>query len=550
MLPTRFPGRGIQRAAVLAGTGAILAAFGAGHALAATGDLDPTWSGDGIATQAGGSSEAQASALQADGSLVVAGTGTVPDGSTANGGTYLARYTSSGALDASYGTAGIRKLSMAPGAEFVRDVVIDASGRALVGGYVAAADYPDESDVFVLRLTADGAPDPTFGGGDGVVILDRTNHDRGGALALSGNRILLGAGLDTGGNFGLQWTVFALTASGALDTTFSGDGVSALPVTAVGSFDSLRDVAVQPDGKILLGGSTGYELASARLTAAGVLDKTYDGDGVARTLVDGGGAGYRLLLQPDGKVVVAGYATATGRSDTDVAAVRWTAAGKLDPTFGGDGKVVVDTGGQRNNSAVAAALAADGKIVLAGSTDTATGMDSALVRLNWNGTPDTSFSGDGLVVTSTLATANEQLSAVSVGAGDQIRAVGANLNGWTLLGYTGGANRVLSIADAAVLEPNSGTTNASFTVRLSAAAPQPVTVRFATANGSALAPSDFAARTGSVTFPAGTTTRTVTVPVVGDTLREVDETFAVRLSLPTNAGIADGSAVGTIRNND
>lgn len=544
------PGRLSRRsrwAAVLAGA-AIVTAAGTGAAAAATGDLDPTWSGDGIATQPG--LQALATAEQPDGRLVVAGTGVVPDGTPANGGTYIARYTRAGTLDPAFGTGGVRRISIAPGSEQVRDVVVDAAGRVLVGGYVAAPDYPDETDVFVLRLTSSGAPDPSFGGGDGIVTIDRTNHDRGAALALSGSRILLGTGLDSGGNFGLQWTVFALTASGAPDTGFSGDGVSEVPVERLGSFDSLRDIAVQPDGKILLGGSTGNEFASVRMTRAGALDRTYGGDGVARTLVDDGGAGSRLLLQPDGKVVVAGYAAARGRSDTDVAAVRWTAGGQLDRSFGGDGRVVLDSGDRRNNRAQAAALAADGKIVLVGSTDTATGMDSLVARLDWDGSPDTSFSRDGLVVTSTLSTSNEQLEAVSVTAGGQVRAVGANLNGWTLLGYRGGADHLLSVGDAAVTEPDSGSATMTFTVRLSPASPTPVTVRYATRNGTASTPADLTARTGVLTIPPGATSRTVTVPVVGDHAQEPDETFTLGLSLPTNAGIADSSGVGTIRDDD
>lgn len=539
-----------SRTVVALSTAAVLAVSAAGPALAATGDLDPTWSGDGVQTRAAGSTQALASAVQGDGRILVAGVGVVADGSPALGGTYVARYTAAGALDPSYGVGGVRSVSIAPGAEVVRDVVIDGAGRALVGGFVTAPDYPDETDLFVLRLTPAGAPDPTFGGGDGVITIDRTNHDRGGALAVSGGRILVAAGVDTGGNFGLQWTVFGLTGTGALDAGFSGDGETSLPVATVGSFDSLRDIAVQADGKIVLGGSSGAEFASARLTKAGVLDPTYGGDGVARALVENGGAGYRLLLQPDRKVVVAGYASPVGRSDTDMAAVRWTAAGALDPSFSGDGKAIVDGGSLRNDRGLSAALAPDAKIVLVGSADTTAGMDSAVNRLDWDGTLDTSFSGDGRVVTSTLATSNEQLETVVVTAAGGIRAFGSNLEGWTLLGYTGGAAYNLSVGDTTVVEPDSSTATARFTVTLAPASPQPVTVRYATSTGTAASPGDFTSRTGVVTIPAGATSATVSVPVVGDTTVEADETFQVGLSLPTNAGIADGSATGTIRNDD
>jgi uncharacterized delta-60 repeat protein len=344
--------------------------------------------------------------------------------------------------------------------------------------------------------------------------------------------------------------VTALTASGSVDTTFSGDGSAEVPVSLVGSFDSLRDLAVQSDGKIVLGGSSGTELASARLTATGAMDTTYSGDGVARAVVEYGGAGAKVLVQSDKKVVVVGYATGTGRSDTDLAAVRFTAAGALDPTFSGDGRALIDLGARRNERATSASLAADGKIVLVGSAESAVGMDSAIARLDWDGTVDTSFSGDGLTTVDTLGTSNEQLETVAVTATGAIRSAGSNLSGWTLLGHDGSASTNVSVADASVLEPDTGTVNATFTVTLSSPSPTPVTVKWKTAPGTATAPADFTTRSGTVTFPAGVTSRPVTVPVVGDTVREADETFSVLLSLPTNAGIADGTAVGTVRNDD
>jgi hypothetical protein len=108
----------------------------------------------------------------------------------------------------------------------------------------------------------------------------------------------------------------------------------------------------------------------------------------------------------------------------------------------------------------------------------------------------------------------------------------------------------LSIADAAVAEGNSGTTNAVFTVSLSAAAPFPVSVSYATSNGTATAGSDFGALTGSLTFVAGQTTRTIAVVVNGDTTVEPNETFTVTLSGASGATIARAAGAGTITNDD
>jgi Calx-beta domain/Divergent InlB B-repeat domain len=109
----------------------------------------------------------------------------------------------------------------------------------------------------------------------------------------------------------------------------------------------------------------------------------------------------------------------------------------------------------------------------------------------------------------------------------------------------------LSIDEVTVAEGSSGTTTASFTVSLSAASGQTVTVGYATADGTATtADADYAATSGTLTFAPGQTTRPLNVIVNGDTKYEANETFTVNLSGPANATIADGQGVGTITNDD
>jgi hypothetical protein len=104
----------------------------------------------------------------------------------------------------------------------------------------------------------------------------------------------------------------------------------------------------------------------------------------------------------------------------------------------------------------------------------------------------------------------------------------------------------LSINDVSVTEGNAGTTNATFTVTLSAASGQAVTVDWATANDDAVQPSDYAAAWGTLTFTPGDTSETIAVTVNGDLVAELDETFRVTLSAPSNAGLGDAQGVGTI----
>jgi hypothetical protein len=108
----------------------------------------------------------------------------------------------------------------------------------------------------------------------------------------------------------------------------------------------------------------------------------------------------------------------------------------------------------------------------------------------------------------------------------------------------------LSINNASVLEGSAGTVDAVFTVSLSQASTQTVTVDYSTANSTASAPSDYQSRSGTLTFAPGVTSATIAVPVNGDTLDESDETFLVNLQNPTNATVADGVGSGTIRDDD
>jgi aryl-phospho-beta-D-glucosidase BglC (GH1 family) len=109
---------------------------------------------------------------------------------------------------------------------------------------------------------------------------------------------------------------------------------------------------------------------------------------------------------------------------------------------------------------------------------------------------------------------------------------------------------VLSIADASLTEGDAGTAQMLFTVSLSRAATSAVSVNFATQNGTALAGSDFTAARGTLNFAAGETSKTIAVTIRGDRAIEADESFGLVLSRATGATLGDGSAIGTILNDD
>ncbi|HYI38892.1 MAG TPA: Calx-beta domain-containing protein, partial [Allosphingosinicella sp.] len=109
---------------------------------------------------------------------------------------------------------------------------------------------------------------------------------------------------------------------------------------------------------------------------------------------------------------------------------------------------------------------------------------------------------------------------------------------------------VASVGDVSIVEGNGGVSYVSFTVSLSFAPTGPVTIDYTTADGTALAGSDYVATSGQVSFAAGETTKTVAIPVIGDTRPESAESFTLSLSNPSGATIGDSSGTATITNDD
>jgi uncharacterized delta-60 repeat protein len=218
----------------------------------------------------------------------------------------------------------------------------------------------------------------------------------------------------------------ALGAAGSLDPTFDGDG---RVTTDLGSpEEDARKLAIQPDGKILVIAST-TDLDTfvttrvlMRYESMGALDPTFDGDGI---LVASGLGPSALAVQSDGKIVVAGVWVNHFEEgwNSDFAVARYNYDGTPDTTFSEDGIATADFGGWYEGAA-ALALQPDGKIVLAGGTGPDVDpVDYAVARFNGDGTLDTSFSGDGLKRTN-LFGPNDRAYAVAVQANGKIIVAG------------------------------------------------------------------------------------------------------------------------------
>lgn len=217
----------------------------------------------------------------------------------------------------------------------------------------------------------------------------------------SGGGAGLGSGPPSVGGGGGQGGI----GTGQIDRSFGTDGGT---ITPIGGGDSFANaVVVQPDGRIVLvgasentGGNGETAFALARYSAAGALDESFGAGGKVTSLITNpsliGGSNAianAVALQGDRRIVASGQSTGAGGGD-DFALARYNTDGTLDATFGTDG-VVVTSLSPGDDRLFGIAIQGDQKIVVAGEA----GGQFALARYNGDGTLDTSFSSDGIVLT-------------------------------------------------------------------------------------------------------------------------------------------------------
>ena len=412
----------------------LLLQFGLGvPALAAGGDLDPSFGVDGQVTSTafflyGGGNPI---ALQADGKIVVAGYVLNPVGDRSR--FAVARFDVDGTLDPSFGGDGIVRTVFRTGEECyesARSVVVQADGKIVAVGVSsckrsAPVDAAETDSLFALaRYNGDGTLDTTFGD-NGTVMTSFGDpahcnaQAEGAALEPDGKIVAAGVAACWKESDDSRFAVARYDTDGALDTSFSDDGMVKTNFTP--QYDKLTDVAVQPDGKIVVSGTAAYWIveipdaleeraALARYNLDGTLDSTFGGgDGKVTTSFHsprcgGSNESYGLAIQPDGKIVEGGSAGCAasigGSPHPRWALARYRPNGTLDPTFGGDGRVVsiflAEEGTDWMSGGVA--IQPNGKIVAAGTTGRMTPRFT-LARYRTNGQLDKTFGDDGKVRT-------------------------------------------------------------------------------------------------------------------------------------------------------
>ncbi len=273
----------------------------------------------------------------------------------------VARLNPNGSLDNSFGLNGKLSIDFDSDTDLCQAIAVQQDGKILMAGYVIqpGTGY----DIALARLNVDGTLDSSFDG-DGMEVLDFGSDETTGAVSALANGSILVTGLAsspaTAGTL-----VMRLNSDGTLDNTLDGDGSFIIAGELLG-----YSAAVQTNGKLVLGGyveADGSDFLVARYNENGTVDPTFDGDG--KQIVD---FGYDetvsdIAIQPDGKIVAVGWLAYEG-AFIDFAVMRLTVSGSLDTSFSDDGKQTIDFGAN-SESASSVALQADGKIVIIGPVD-------------------------------------------------------------------------------------------------------------------------------------------------------------------------------------
>lgn len=322
---------------------------------------------------------------------------------------------------------GFVRTDFVPGAsnsiDHARAIARQSDGRIVVAGHTGTIDFA------LARYTPEGALDPTFGTG-GIVTTNINLIDRAYALAIDASDRIVVVGQATGTSE--DFAVVRYLASGQPDPSFNGGDVNNTTGAVRTNFSLNRDdraqaVAIQPDGKIVVGGHANRGLfAVARYNPDGSLDTGFgSGTGMVTTNLGVGGEGTALVIQSTGEIVLAGH-FGVG-SGTNFALVRYLSNGTPDPGFDGDGIVTTDIGGN-DNRIYAMTLDASGRIVVAGSSNNGTNNDFALARYSANGALDGTF-GNGGIITTPIGGGNDVATGVVIQPDGKIVAVGQADNG-------------------------------------------------------------------------------------------------------------------------
>ncbi len=388
-------------------------------ALATPSGLDRTFGSDGRVSTPVGGAHGEAVVIQPGGDIVTAGWHATPAGNDFA----LTRHDPAGRLDRSFGTNGVVTTDLGGADDEAYDAAPLSDGGIVVVGRTDAAGV-QRTDFGVARYRADGTLDHGFGA-SGIV---KTDIPGGGgqanAVAVQPDGRIVVAGFATRAGIDGDFAVVRYNPDGTLDPSFGTGGVVTTDLGTRG--DDARAVVIQPDGRIVVAGSAGEDIALARYLPNGTLDVAFGHGGSTITDLGSDDVANGVALTPAGEIVIAGFTLGAG-INRDFLLARYRADGGLDTAFGDHGAVETDVSGG-DDFAENVAVDAAGRIVLVGRATSPTILDMALVRYRPDGGLDTGFDGDG-VLTTDFHGSGEFGQDVTIDTDGRIVAAGYTANG-------------------------------------------------------------------------------------------------------------------------
>ncbi len=410
----------------------LLGVFGISFsAMSQAGSPDPSFGNSGIATISLSSlskDEATSVLIDANGKILLGGTVNigVNDQDFA-----VVRLNANGSLDNTFGTGGITTLSLGNAIDEVTDMAIDANGKIVLVGITYQGLV---RNVGAARLLANGTIDNTFGTA-GKVVLPTTFVEVANAVALDATGKIVIAGMaDYADATTSNFFVARLNTNGTLDNTFGSTGKKVIYVS-INNNDEANDVKIDGNGNIIVAGraydynnSGQDDMALVRLTSSGALDNSFGTNGVAIINFAGSGdVAESIALDAGNNIYVGGYSN--NGTNLDMACAKLTASGNPDNTFGTNGKISLPVG-LGDDRAYEIALDANGKIVLAGLSNTGVIGDFAAARLNTNGSADNTFGTNGHVVIAVSPNSDHAWSLAIENSGRIILAGATSVSGY------------------------------------------------------------------------------------------------------------------------
>lgn len=339
----------------------------------------------------------------------------------------IARYNANGSLDNTFGTNGIVTIDFNNGNDDASAVVLQQDGKIVVVGRAQQSSANSNYDIAAIRLLPNGTLDNTFAtNGKFQLDVDGYAYDYALDVALQNDGKIVIVAM-AGTNMFNKNAVIRLNTNGTLDNSFDGDGILKAFSYPGGIMSSIHSVAIQQDGKILIGGSNTNNFAVARLNSNGSTDNTYATNG--GITIPEMATESKIYLQDDGKLLC----TYSNITSTTVVVVRLNSNGSLDAGFGNNGKVVTQIGtASTYNYGRDLVVQPDGKIIVCGSTNlSSSNSDYLLVRYLPNGTIDNTFgaTGNGIVTTSVGTTDDDRGKSVRLQSNGKIVVAGSTCTG-------------------------------------------------------------------------------------------------------------------------